>query len=92
MKTAYLTKGSVLGNHSYSHPYFPNLCLDECYTQIRKTDDVIERLYERAKVSRRVSYFGIMYGDKGGFRSWRYSREFHFNCHPLHMAVQQYEG
>jgi len=37
-----IQKGFVLGNHAYSHPHFSDLEFDECFAQIRRTDEIIE--------------------------------------------------
>jgi peptidoglycan/xylan/chitin deacetylase (PgdA/CDA1 family) len=61
-----IQKGFVLGNHSYNHLHFSELGLDECLTQIRRTDEIIEALYKSAGVKRPTKCFRFPYGDKGG--------------------------
>lgn len=61
-----IKKGHIIGNHSYSHPYFSDLTLEECYNEIRKTDKIINKLYQKAGVERERKYFRFPYGDKGG--------------------------
>lgn len=63
-----IRNGFILGNHAYNHPYFSDLEIDECFAQIRRTDEIIEALYERAGVQRPMKSFRFPYGDKGGLR------------------------
>jgi peptidoglycan-N-acetylglucosamine deacetylase len=55
----------VIGNHSYSHPHFSSLALDQCYAEIRATDAVMNDLYVQSGVERPARYFRFPYGDKG---------------------------
>jgi peptidoglycan/xylan/chitin deacetylase (PgdA/CDA1 family) len=68
-----IQKGFVLGNHTYSHPYFSDLELGECFAQIRRTDEMIDALYGSAGVKRPTKCFRFPYGDKGGLK---YSKVF----------------
>lgn len=61
-----IREGFLLGNHSYDHPHFSDTALDECFTQIRRTDEIIENTYEKAGIKRPAKYFRFPYGDKGG--------------------------
>jgi peptidoglycan/xylan/chitin deacetylase (PgdA/CDA1 family) len=63
-----IQQGYVIGNHSYSHPYFSDLSLDACYEEIVETDKLLEDLYQRAKVARPAKIFRFPYMDKGGHR------------------------
>jgi peptidoglycan/xylan/chitin deacetylase (PgdA/CDA1 family) len=63
-----IEKGFVLGNHAYSHPYFSDLELGECFAQIRRTDEIIDALYGSADVKRPTKCFRFPYGDKGGLK------------------------
>jgi peptidoglycan/xylan/chitin deacetylase (PgdA/CDA1 family) len=63
-----IQKGFILGNHSYDHPFFSDLSLVQCCEQIRRTDEIIERLYQAARVKRQAKYFRFPYGDKGGLK------------------------
>lgn len=60
-----IEKGFVIGNHSYDHPKFSELSLKECFHQIRRTDEIIEDIYNEAEVSRPAKLFRFPYGDKG---------------------------
>jgi peptidoglycan-N-acetylglucosamine deacetylase len=59
-------QGHVLGNHSYTHPYFSDLELEECFFQIQRTEEIIEALYQQAGVLRPMKCFRFPFGDKGG--------------------------
>jgi peptidoglycan-N-acetylglucosamine deacetylase len=58
--------GFIVGNHSFNHLYFSDLTLEECYEQIKRTDDFIEHAYRDAGTPRTARYFRFPYGDKGG--------------------------
>lgn len=61
-----LQKGMIVGNHSYSHPAFGSLTLEECIEQIEKNEVVLNKLYQSAGVERCYRPFRFPYGDKGG--------------------------
>ena len=66
-EAVYVAKSGVLiGNHSFSHPHFSTLTLDECRNEIIKTEKEIERVYNAAKMKREHRVFRFPYGDKGG--------------------------
>lgn len=58
-------KGFVLGNHSYSHPNFREISLEEAYRQIKRTDDLIDTVYDRADIKRPGRVFRFPYLDRG---------------------------
>lgn len=60
-----IKKGFVIGNHSYSHPRFCDIDLNECFNQILKTDKIIDDLYKKANVKRGIKYFRYPKGIKG---------------------------
>ncbi|PHV70432.1 polysaccharide deacetylase [Sporanaerobium hydrogeniformans] len=60
-----IKNGGVIGNHSYNHPHFSAVVLEECYQQIKRTDEIIEALYKEAGVERPIKAFRFPYGDKG---------------------------
>jgi len=47
-----IKRGHIIGNHSYNHPDFSEINLDEARSQIEKTDKIIDSLYSRASISR----------------------------------------
>ena len=61
-----LKNGIIVGNHSYSHPNFSKLSLDECIEEIEKNEQILNELYEKAGVVRKYRPFRFPYGDKGG--------------------------
>ncbi len=61
-----LKQGMIIGNHSYSHPYFSKLDLKECREEIEKCEEVLNGLYADAGVERKFRPFRFPYGDKGG--------------------------
>lgn len=61
-----LKKGMLVGNHSYSHPFFSKLSLEECIAEIEKNEEILNKLYKDAGVERCVRPFRFPYGDQGG--------------------------
>jgi len=61
-----IRKGFVIGNHSYDHPHFSEIPLEECFRQIKVTDELIEAVYEKAGIERPAKVFRFPWGDKGG--------------------------
>jgi peptidoglycan-N-acetylglucosamine deacetylase len=61
-----IQKGAVIGNHSYTHPHFSDLNLDECISEIESQEEQIDLLYKEAGVIRKYKLFRFPYGDKGG--------------------------
>lgn len=65
--------GSIVGNHSYTHPRFSNIPLNRCLWEIQETDKAIEEIYSRAGVGRPAKFFRFPYGDKGDLRRWGFN-------------------
>ncbi|MCR5557244.1 MAG: polysaccharide deacetylase family protein [Butyrivibrio sp.] len=61
-----LQHGMILGNHSYTHPQFSSLTLEESKQEIEKCEEQLERIYQMAGVERKYRPFRFPYGDKGG--------------------------
>ena len=61
-----LKNGVIVGNHSYSHPFFSKITLDEAKDEIEKNEEVLNRLYKDAGVIRKYRPFRFPYGDRGG--------------------------
>lgn len=61
-----LQKGMIVGNHSYSHPCFSDLTLEEAVEEIQRTEEILDQLYRDAGVERRYRPFRFPYGIKGG--------------------------
>jgi len=58
--------GHILGNHSYDHPAFSKISLEEAREQIERTERLLDGIYERAGVPRPVKLFRFPYLDDGG--------------------------
>lgn len=58
--------GMIVGNHSYSHPSFSSLSIEECIEEIENCEAVLTQLYKSAGVERVFRPFRFPYGDKGG--------------------------
>lgn len=61
-----LQHGMVVGNHSFSHPNFSNLSMEEAIDEIEKCEEQLDRVYKLAGVERKYRPFRFPYGDKGG--------------------------
>lgn len=57
-----LKKGAIIGNHSYSHPNFEQLTLEQCIREVEQTEELINELYERAEEVRKFKLFRFPYG------------------------------
>ena len=58
--------GMIVGNHSYSHPAFSTLTIEESMDEIERCEQVLNRLYQDCGVERIYKPFRFPYGDKGG--------------------------
>ena len=67
-----LKKGFLIGNHSYSHPAFSGLSFEDGVTEIRKTEELLDRIYAEAGVERKHRFFRFPYLDKGDDNKERY--------------------
>jgi len=63
-----IKNGFIIGNHAFNHPYFSDLTLEECFEQIKKTDEIIEEIYKKAGIKRLAKFFRFPCGDKGGLK------------------------
>lgn len=61
-----IKRGVILGNHSFTHPAFSSLSLEQAKEEIDKQEELLNRLYEEAGVPRTIKVFRFPYGDKGG--------------------------
>jgi peptidoglycan/xylan/chitin deacetylase (PgdA/CDA1 family) len=61
-----INHGFIIGNHSYTHPHFSDLTLDEAIAEIEKTDAVIDRIYADSGIARHEKLFRFPYLDEGG--------------------------
>ena len=63
-----ILQGHIIGNHSFSHPHFSRLEIEECLTEISLTDDLIKQLYLDAGFKDYPKVFRFPYGDKGDLK------------------------
>ncbi len=61
-----IREGFIIGNHAYSHPKFSDISLEKAEEEIRRTDELIDKLYERAGVDRPGKFFRFPFGNRGG--------------------------
>lgn len=57
--------GYIIANHSYTHPSFSDISIEQAREEITKTDRLIDELYLQAGVKRPAKWFRFPYGDKG---------------------------
>jgi len=60
-----IQKGFPIANHSFTHPHFSNIGIEQAEEEIRKTDEIIDDLYQKSGVKRSQKWFRFPYGDKG---------------------------
>lgn len=61
-----LQHGMIVGNHSYSHPAFSEITIEEAIAEISKNEAVLDKLYVDADVERKYRPFRFPYGNRGG--------------------------
>ena len=61
-----LQHGMIMGNHSYSHPAFSTLSMEESAKEIETCEELLDQLYQSAGVKRDYRPFRFPFGDKGG--------------------------
>ena len=60
-----LRHGMIVGNHSYSHPAFSKLSIEQCIGEIETCEALLDRLYQSAGTERKYRPFRFPFGDKG---------------------------
>lgn len=60
-----IQKGFLIGNHSYSHPFFSKISLEQCFDEILKTELLINECYEKAGIKRPSKVVRLPFGDLG---------------------------
>jgi peptidoglycan-N-acetylglucosamine deacetylase len=60
-----IKKGFLIGNHSYSHPYFSKIEFSQCVDEILKTEILINACYENAQCKRLYKIIRFPFGDAG---------------------------
>lgn len=61
-----LQDGHTLGNHSWDHPFFSKLSVDDACRQIDRTETLLEAIHEQAGIPRDVRCFRFPYEDRIG--------------------------
>ena len=71
-----LKNGMIVGNHSYSHPAFSSLSIEDGIADFEKNEKVLDKLYKDAGVERKYRPVRFPYGDKGGANKAKYQEYF----------------
>lgn len=61
--------GMTLGNHAYSHTHASELSVAEFREEIKRTESLLESIYDETSQSRPARLFRFPYGDLGGDRA-----------------------
>lgn len=61
-----LKGGMIVGNHSFTHPFFSKISLQQGIEEIEKNEELLNKLYKDAGVERKYRPFRFPYGDRGG--------------------------
>lgn len=64
-----LRRGHILANHSWDHPFFSQIGLEESLDQIRRTDALLQDIHNEAGVEWTPKLFRFPYVDEGRFRT-----------------------
>lgn len=70
-----ICSGHIIGNHSYSHPFFSETSFDDCRDEIVTTEDIIDGIYDKARVLRLAKFFRFPYGEPGHYANGKPSDE-----------------
>lgn len=57
--------GFLIGNHSYTHPYFSNISFTHCLEEIVRTEILINQCYRAAGKERPRKVIRLPFGDRG---------------------------
>lgn len=60
-----IKNGFLIGNHSYSHPYFSEITLSESIDEIVRTEQLIEKCYQSAGKLRPHKIIRLPFADRG---------------------------
>lgn len=60
-----IRQGFLVGNHSYSHPYFSHLAFAECCREIQATEVLINDCYAQAGIARPHKVIRLPFADRG---------------------------
>ncbi|PWU16052.1 MAG: polysaccharide deacetylase [Chlamydiae bacterium] len=87
-----INQGYLIGNHSYSHPYFSKISLEQAKDEILKTEELIQFAYEKADVQRPYKLFRFPYLDKGGSSNVLYKEQLQFLLKQLGFQKAIFDG
>lgn len=62
---AAIQKSFLIGNHSYTHPHFSAISLEQCVMEIEKTEALIDACYQQAGKKRPVKVIRLPFADRG---------------------------
>lgn len=60
-----IENGHIIGNHSFDHPFFSKISIDNANKQIDKTDQIISKIYKKSSKEFSSKYFRFPYLDNG---------------------------
>lgn len=60
-----IDKGFLIGNHSYTHPYFSKISLAQCIGEIMLTENLIDECYLSASKDRPYKIVRLPFADRG---------------------------
>ena len=84
-----IQQGFVIGNHSYNHPHFSAISLEQSWDEIQHTDEIVERLYAQAGIPRPAKYFRFPYGDKGTHWEQNPTEKTRQHCAAIQQQLRQ---
>lgn len=85
-----IQKGFIIGNHSYDHPNFSDLNIDQIKLQILKTDQIIKSIYENLKLPY-TKLFRFPYGNKGTTKNYKLTQEILWQMGYQHPYFEYHE-
>ena len=60
-----IKQGFLIGNHSYTHPYFSDCSLQTCKKEIQETEKIIDVCYQKAGIDRSYKLIRLPFADRG---------------------------
>jgi len=69
-----IKKGIIIGNHTYSHPNLSFTGYSKIKEEILKTDKIIDYIYSKAKIKRKIKLIRFPYFCSGGINFFRIQR------------------
>lgn len=60
-----IEKGFLIGNHSYTHPYFSEISFEEIIKEVEQTETLIDNCYKEANLLRPHKIIRLPFGDRG---------------------------